>query len=258
MQGACVVHRGQDAHQLQVGVEPLLDLADRLHQQRDPAQREELALQRHDHPVRGGEGVDREQAQRRLAVDEHQVVVRQHRGQRAGEHLLACHLPDQLHLRGGEVDVGRDEIHPRNVGGTYDVADRGVALHQHVVDRVVELVGVDAQPDRQRALRVEVDQQHPAAALGQRGAEVDCRRRLADPALLVAHRDGLRAPGLALGPALGRRLGEVGKGPAGGSERPGIRRCGVGLGCLLDAHRRTVSPAAAGCTHPRARGCAAA
>ena len=48
------------------------------------------------------------------------------------------------------------------------------------------LVRVDAQADRERALRVEVDQQHLAAVLGQRGAQVDRGRGLADPALLVA------------------------------------------------------------------------
>ena len=45
------------------------------------------------------------------------------------------------------------------------------------------------RPDRQCALRVEVHQQHAAAVLGQRGAQVDRRGGLADPALLVADRD---------------------------------------------------------------------
>ena len=67
---------------------------------------------------------------------------------------------------------------------------------------------VDAETDRQRALRVEVDQQHLAAVLGQRGAEVDRGRGLADAALLVAHRDdagravvGASGAGLGIGPA---------------------------------------------------------
>ena len=75
-------------------------------------------------------------------------------------------------------------------------------LHEQVVDGAVELVRVDAEPDRQRALRVEVDQQHPAAVLGQRGAQVDRGRGLADAALLVAHGDD-RGPGR----ARSRRLG---------------------------------------------------
>ncbi len=39
---------------LEVGVEPLLDLVDRVDEQRDAAQREELALERDDHAVGGG------------------------------------------------------------------------------------------------------------------------------------------------------------------------------------------------------------
>ena len=68
-------------------------------------------------------------------------------------------------------------------------AGRQPALHQQVVDGVLQLVRLDAQPDRKRALGVEIHQQHPAAVLGQRRAQVDGRRGLADAALLVADRD---------------------------------------------------------------------
>ena len=60
-----VVHRGEDAVDLQRRVQPLLDLVDRVDQQGHPAQGEELALQRDDHALRGGERVDRQQARAR-------------------------------------------------------------------------------------------------------------------------------------------------------------------------------------------------
>ena len=44
-----------------------------------------------------------------------------------------------------------------------------------------EGVGIDPEPDRQRALRIEVHQQHVPAELGQRSAEIDRRGGLADP-----------------------------------------------------------------------------
>ena len=69
------------------------------------------------------------------------------------------------------------------------VVDLDAALHEQVVDRAVELVGLHAEADRERALRVEVDEEHPAAVLGERRAEVDGGRGLADAALLVRHRD---------------------------------------------------------------------
>ena len=83
---------------------------------------------------------------------------------------------------------------PGDAGLEQHVVDADAALHQQVVDRAVELVRLHAEPDRQRALRVEVDEQDPAAELGQRRAEVDRRRGLADAALLVAQRDDPRRP----------------------------------------------------------------
>ena len=87
----------------------------------------------------------------------------------------------------------------------------------------VELVGRHAETGRQRALRVEVDQQHPAAVLGERGAQVDRRRGLADAALLVAQRDDLRraVPVLRLGSGIGRGGRPVSAdGPVGAAARP--------------------------------------
>src|SRR3712207_7745437 len=52
------VHRGQDPGDLQLRVEPLLDLVDGVDQQRDAAQREELALQRDHHAVRRRQRVE--------------------------------------------------------------------------------------------------------------------------------------------------------------------------------------------------------
>ena len=56
-----------------------------------------------------------------------------------------------------------------------------------------------AEARRQRALRIEVDEQDATPVLGQAGAEVDGRRGLADAALLVTHGDDLgrtvRRPG---------------------------------------------------------------
>ncbi len=73
--------------------------------------------------MRGGERVDGEQAQRGLAVDEHDVVVVEHRAQHPGKDLLTGHLAYQLHLRSGQVDVGRNEVQAFGAGGLDDLAD---------------------------------------------------------------------------------------------------------------------------------------
>ena len=52
--------------------------------------------------------------------------------------------------------------------------------------------GATPRPDRECALRIEVDEQHAPSDFGQGRTEVDRRRRLADAALLVAQRDDAR------------------------------------------------------------------
>ena len=105
------------------------------------------------------------------------------------QHLLATDLGDQAHLGGRQVDVGRREVETLDRGRHHDVLDAQLAIHQHVIDALLELVRVDAHADRHRALRIEVDEQHLAAGLDECGTEVDGGRGLADAALLVAHRD---------------------------------------------------------------------
>ena len=126
---------------------------------------------------------------------------------------------------------------PGTPEGTTTSSSVDVALHQQVVDRQVHLVRVQAQPDRQRALRVEVDQQHLAAVLGQRGAQVDRGRGLADPALLVAHRDHA---GVAVRRSDGRGSGNSGIGRPVGPSSPARRRRrgGGGTGRSTGAGRR--------------------
>ena len=65
-------------------------------------------------------------------------------------------------------------------------------MHQHVVHRRLEAPVLDAQAGRGVALRIEVDDQRALAELGEAGADVDRRRRLADAALLVGDGDDPR------------------------------------------------------------------
>src|SRR5207302_8509013 len=154
---------GQNPLEFQLRVKPFPNLVYRLDQERDTAQREELALEGDDHTVRRGQCVDGEQAERRLAVDQDHVVVRQHRGEPPLEGLPTRHLADQLDLGGGQVDVARQQIHADDVRLEQDVVRGDIAFHQRVVDRLVELHRVDAEADRQGSLRVEVNEQNAAA-----------------------------------------------------------------------------------------------
>ena len=102
------------------------------------------------------------------------------------------------------------------------VLDRDV-VHDHVVDRALDVAVADAEPGRGVALRIEVDDEHPESELGEGGAEVHGRRGLADAALLVGDREdpGQRRSARRRRSALGRS--------ATGGRRPG-RAPRIGLG----------------------------
>ena len=132
---------GQDAVDLQVGVEPVLDLLDRVHEQGDAAQGEELALQRDDHAVRGGQRVDGEQAERGLAVDEDRRRSRRRTGRSTRARVCSrADLADQLDLgrRTGRCWPAAGPC-PATPVVPDDVARPWPrAVHQQVVDREVE------------------------------------------------------------------------------------------------------------------------
>ena len=185
--GARVVHREHDPPH----VERRVERPDQRHvaeQLAETLERVVLALDRHDHVVGRGEPVHREQAERRRAVDEHDVVLGADEVERPLELELAAERGHELDLGAGEVD-GRGEHEEVLEARRLDAVERGHVVHEHVVDRALDVAGVDAEPGRRVALRVEVDHQHPEPELGERRAEVDGGGRLADATLLVGDRD---------------------------------------------------------------------
>src|SRR5699024_10943374 len=134
-----IEHRDEDARQVQAGIDALTHLVDRVGEQCQSAQCEVFALHRDEHAVRTGQGVDGQQAQGRLAVDEHEVVPVQDRVQRPAQRLFATHLVDQLDLGGRQVDVRRDEIHPLDARAHQDLLGGDGVVHQEVVHGQVQL-----------------------------------------------------------------------------------------------------------------------
>ena len=77
---------------------------------------------------------------------------------------------------------------PSSVG--WMAIDAPDPAQQHVVHAELDGLRVQAEREGQAGLRVEVDEQHLAALLGQGGAQRRHGGRLGDPALLVRHGDG--------------------------------------------------------------------
>ena len=145
----------------------------------------------------GRERVDREQAERRRAVDEDEVEalleVAEVFIQRRTQAVLAGDLRHELDLRAGEVDRARRAQQIRRLrADLHDVREREL-VDQHVVD-ARNVGGVRHSEGRRGvSLRIQVDHEDPSAHGGQGCRDVDGRRRLADAALLVRDGDHPRA-----------------------------------------------------------------
>ncbi len=175
---------------LSVGLRVVAHLLDGLEELRQSLQREELALQRHQDRIGGRHCVDREQVQRRRAIDQHVAegdLVRRRRAQRrqriAQTEGAVARLAD-LELEARQIDGRGRNVEPRDRGGEHRGAQPGVA-DEDVIGREPPAGAIDAEAGRGIALGIEVDDQHPLADRGERGAEIDGGRGLADAALLI-------------------------------------------------------------------------
>ena len=139
-------------------------------------------------PSAAASAFDGEEAERRRAVDEGEVVLVADLLERPAELQLPGEGGDELDLGAGEIDRrrGHEEVlHARRLDAVLD----GRVVHDDVVDRHLEVAGVDAEAGGRVALRVEVHHEHPVVELGEGGAEVHGGRGLAHPALLVRDRE---------------------------------------------------------------------
>ena len=139
--------------------------------------------------MRGSQRVHGKQAQRGLAVNEDNVVLRLHVAQHAGQGTLTRDLVHELHLGGGQVDIRREDIQVFR-GCLADCrVNVGPRVHEQRVDSLVHVEGINPQAHGCGTLRIEVNDQHAATVLSQRGTQVDRGRRFTDATLLVTHRD---------------------------------------------------------------------
>ena len=123
------------------------------------------------------------------------------------QRVLPAGAGEEVQLGAGEVDVGREQPDAARVDDRVLGLD---PLEQHVVERRRALLGLEPEREREARLRVEVDEQHPLAEVGERQADGLGRRGLGNAALLVGDRED---------PRHGRGVYE--RGVSGGAGRPG-------------------------------------
>ncbi len=255
MVGAPVEQGRQHAPHLQAAVGEAAHVVHGVEQLADAAVAQRLALQGDQHALRRGQGGHGEHAQRRRAVQQHPVVVLVRvleRLQRRAHHVLPPGAGQQVGLGARELDGRRQQVDAL-LGGDQHLG-RLDAGGEDVVHRELEVLGVDAQRERQAGLGVEVDEQHPLPLLGERRPEGGHGRRLGDAALLVGdgedrgHRGPLCTARLPIGrshldagPHVGPEPRPVRAArvlPVGPRGRPGHRRHGRDRAGLRRAPRR--------------------
>ena len=122
-------------------------------------------------PASGGQSVDREHSQGRLAVDEDMGILPLYGVQILPQNGLAAHGVHQRHLHARQLDVSGHEVHAlRVVQDTLAGAQR--LVHQDTAHRVRQGKGQlvrlrVAQADGKAGLWVRVYQQHLLSGLGQ-------------------------------------------------------------------------------------------
>jgi hypothetical protein len=102
---------------------------------------------------------------------------------------------DQFDLGTRQIDGGGNQIESGHARGDRGLGDAAI-VDEKVVARSFAFGAIDAESGRGIALRIEIDDEDLPAGRGERGADVDGGRRLADAALLVSHCDTNHRAGL--------------------------------------------------------------
>ena len=239
--GPAVVERRQEAEDLQALVQLEPDRVDDLDEVRQALHRVVLRLDRDDHAVRGDQAVDGQQAEVRRAVDQRVVVALPKPAlERVAQELLAAEHREQLALGRGEVDVRRRDVDALGLRRPDDLVDRR-APDEDIGHRHLDRVEVDAQAGGEIRLRIHVDAQDTQSVLGQGAGQVDRRRGLADPALLIGDRDDIRHRGFT---SFHRDSGSIRSSRGGGPK-------GRGAGRAADIDRSAARPFAGLATYPQ-------
>src|SRR5439155_21893314 len=98
---------------------------------------------------------------------------------------------EELDLRCGELGRRGDDVEVARLRRPDDLVEADLRVDEDVGDVLVDAIQIDAQPDREIRLRVEVEAEDPLADRGERATEVDGGRGLAHAAFLVRDRDHL-------------------------------------------------------------------
>ena len=141
--GSTVEHGQQHALERQLRIHVFLDHAHGRHQLAQSLERVILALERNQKAVRCAQAVERQQAERRRAVDEHIIVFVLDLVEHELEPRLAVIHCDQIELCARKIDICADDIDPFGLDDTrFRIRVLG---YDQIIDRCFERTRIDAE-----------------------------------------------------------------------------------------------------------------
>jgi hypothetical protein len=177
----------------QSGIEAVPDLINRGQQLRQSLEREKLALQRHQHGMRGRHRVHCEKIEGGRAIEENigEALVSQNLVLLLREHIEcfleaigAIRTRRDFEFEPHEIECRRRDEEAGNPGFPENGAEALMSA-QDVVGGNFAAFPVDSKARGGIALRIEIDDEHSFSDRGERGSEIDGGRGLADPAFLI-------------------------------------------------------------------------
>jgi len=179
-----VVHGHEYAFDDQFLVEAALHDLNGIEQFAQAFEGEELGLYRNDDRIGCGQCVDRNQAQRGLAVDDDKVVIVFNRFEQRFQHPFAVGVVDHFYFGAHEVDMAGHYVEVGNIRFEDDIPD-GCLIHHAVVQALGNIVQIEPHTGGAVGLGIGIDQQCSHFQHCKAGREVDGGSGIAHPPFLI-------------------------------------------------------------------------
>ena len=146
-------------------------------------------MQRHQHAIRGGKRIERQDAQRRRAIHEDQIelagLADRLQGYRQPQQMIL--RPGELHVRAAQIHFARNQREPVEGRGFDLVGQRSFPKQRAIRARPLDFLHPHAA--RRIGLRIQVEQEHALARGREARRQIHRRGGFADSTLLVGNRD---------------------------------------------------------------------
>ena len=188
--GAAVKKRQNHLPHGEVRVQPLAHPVNNGKELGDSFEGVILALQRNQHLIGGGQGIDRNQAQRRRRVNKDIVVLVGDLGERAFQAVFAFQNPVEFHFRARQIDSRRNQVQITERCLDAGIGD-GLIMDEDGVDVRTHRATVNTEAAGRVPLWVRIYQQYPTSRCDIR-RQINRRGGFPDPALLIDNRPDKR------------------------------------------------------------------